>query len=140
MGMVSLEGRWGARVLFQVIRYAAIFLALWMMFSGCYQIFDEPILGASLSALGAFVLVGAVKMKVFSFQIASLLYFLIASSVFITAWMPPPGPSLLISRGFAIVIIILLLMLSLGSVSLARRLSLGHALRRKENESEEASD
>lgn len=138
--MMNFEYKQSARVLFQVIRYAAIFIALWMMFSGCYQIFDEPVLGASVAALGAFVLVGAVKMKVFSFQIASLLYFLIASSVFITAWMPPPGSSLLMSRGFAIVIIILLLMLSLGSVSLARRLSLGHALRRKANESNETSD
>lgn len=123
MGMVSLEGRWGARVLFQVIRYAAIFLAFWMTFSGCYHIFAEPVLGASVTALGAFVLVGAVKMKVFSFQIVSLLYFLIAYSVFIAVWMPPPGPSLLISRGFAIIIIVLLLMLSAGSVSLARHLS-----------------
>lgn len=111
---------------FRAIRASGLFLALALALAGGYQFFlDELLIGALMMLLGTLIFFGAARRKAYSFQIAFFVYLSVAFGVLINAWSPPPGPSFSVGPYASLLLIGLLLALAVGSVSLARHLSLG---------------
>lgn len=111
---------------FRAIQAFSLLLSFALSLAGGYQFFlGEFLIGAVMALFGILIFFGAARLKAYSFQIAFFAYLFFAFGVFINAWSPPPGPSSSVGPYTSIFLISLLLALAVGSVLLARHLSLG---------------
>lgn len=111
---------------FRAIQASGLLLALVLALTGGYQVFlGEFLMGAVMVLLGMVIFFGAARLKAYSFQIAFFAYLFVAFGVLISAWSPPPEPSFSVGPYASLLLTALLLTLAVGSVSLARYLSLG---------------
>lgn len=108
---------------FLIIQVSSLLLAVMLFFAGGYHIYvGEFLFGATIALLGVLIFLGASRLKMYSFQIASLVYLTALFAVLINIWLPPLGASFSLGPGTSMLLVVLLLMLAVGSVCLARSL------------------
>lgn len=95
--------------------------SLLLVIAGCNQLFrEEVVLGLILVGIGLWVLIGGVFLRTSSFQIAFLVFLVLAGSLGVELWMPSPESTSSMNVFLGWSLVLALCILSIGSAYVAR--------------------